>query len=373
MPEDRRRRRRRRLAAVAVIVSLFGALLLAEAIVRILAPPWLQFRMDFLAKGGEPDDAGTDRAWKVVLRNGEFVSFEPNSSFDVTHAEYSHRATIDALGGRTVTPIRAGPIVPCLGDSFTFGVGVHDEETFVSLLQRRCAGYRLANLGVPGTALPSQRRFLETRLEELGAPKKAVVFFFMGNDFEDLRHAAVRVSEPVAVSRGLLWHLNDFVSTTPLRRSYLLQAIKHGLLRVMKGQPRNPVFYVMDPSNGSYLQETKAALAAELAHWVRLRTTRRIEVLFVLVPDAHQLDANRRDKQAGFYGLDGATLDPRLPNKIVAGELERAGFSLVDVSELIGRDCEGLYYVNDGHFTAAGHSAFARLIGPAVESWLRAQ
>ena len=298
------------------------------------------------------------------------MSFEPNSSFEVAHAEYSHRVTIDDLGGRRVSPQGHGRVLPCLGDSFTFGVGVKDEETFVSLLQSRVP-VRLVNLGVPGSALHTQRRILEGRFSELGSPGRVVVFFFLGNDFEDLRKAGEAPSDLPSQHRGVPWLVNDLVNNSPLRRSYLLQSIKHGLLKRAPDQPRNPVFWLMDTRNTAYLEQASRALATEVHTWSRLRESLEVTPLFVLIPDVHQIDQRRRELQAGFYGIPQDSLHASRPNRVAAQALGRAGFEVVDVTEELSQDgSRGLYYVNDNHLTAAGHARFAQCVGAKIADWL---
>jgi hypothetical protein len=136
-----------------IALFLFNATLLVSVFVafelglRIFTPDWLSHRMDFLAHGGPQEDFGTDRSWKVVKENDRFAKFVPHSEFDVSHAEYQTIAKIDELGGRAVTPqvSSSGKVIGCLGDSFTFGVGVANGETFVDHLQPAFS-LRLVNL-----------------------------------------------------------------------------------------------------------------------------------------------------------------------------------------------------------------------------------
>ena len=54
-----------------------------------------------------------------------------------------------------------------MGDSFAFGVGVDDRQTYVNLLDLK-SSLRYLNLGVPGSALPNHLDIIEYRhVEEL--------------------------------------------------------------------------------------------------------------------------------------------------------------------------------------------------------------
>jgi len=72
----------------------------------------------------------------VPMTDNEFT-LRPN--LDVTHvsAEFSKRIRTNALGYRRVGDGGGAAEVLFLGDSFTFGHGVADEETFVAIVCTR--------------------------------------------------------------------------------------------------------------------------------------------------------------------------------------------------------------------------------------------
>jgi hypothetical protein len=174
---------------IMVAISATLTLLSLEFIARVLAPAWLTQRMLFVNPPPGGQAFGSDLAWKVDKKGGYFWRFTPHSEFDVTHVEYSNKAHIDGYGGRVTAGADSAEnkdFVPFLGDSFTFGIGVADAETFASLLSPVASPRRILNLGVPGTALEDQLTIVEIRHDELGRPRKYVFFFFIGNDFSDL-------------------------------------------------------------------------------------------------------------------------------------------------------------------------------------------
>lgn len=121
----------------------------------------------------EPDP---DRFWRL-RRNvnkrceGEIGNSGP-LSFNVSTDEYGFR--------RTANNSDAGHTILFLGDSCTFGVGVDDQETFVSLLQNRLPATRCVNGGVPGYSAFQGRRLLKAvSIQEL---PDVVVVSFLFND-----------------------------------------------------------------------------------------------------------------------------------------------------------------------------------------------
>jgi hypothetical protein len=71
------------------------------------------------------------------------------------------RALSNAGQGQTLEVGPGSPTIVLFGDSFTFGVGVEDVETFASRIAMGFPQYRLINLGVPGSALVQQLEILK--------------------------------------------------------------------------------------------------------------------------------------------------------------------------------------------------------------------
>ncbi len=74
--------------------------------------------------------------------------------------------------------------VALVGDSFTFGIGVDDGETFASLLGRSSSGVRYLNAGIPGYSTGQEYLFLKDRLL-LWRVDEVVLVVFLANDLFD--------------------------------------------------------------------------------------------------------------------------------------------------------------------------------------------
>ncbi len=377
---------RRRRVLILLGVNAAALLLLAavfEIGLRIFAPDWLSATMDYQSEGGRADEVGTDRAWSVVREYGEFVKFVPHSDFDMVHAEFREKANIDEFGGRRLEATSSGDaIVPFVGDSFVFGIGVADGETFVDAMQEHF-DERLLNLGVPGSSLPEQRFIVKRRHEELGRPALCFVVVFLGNDLTDMvnryREAARRAAtgaprgqpagmERTRPQRSLAWRMNAWLHESWIRRLYSVQYLKAKALAAMnrRGGRGNmdPVFRVMNPGNEELLAEVRDILAAELDEWETLRGELGTEFVFVLIPDRHQVVAEERDARAKYYHLDPALLDPGLPNRVLTDELLPRGFRAIDTTDAIraAGDPARMYFRRDNHLTKEGHALVARTV-----------
>jgi hypothetical protein len=117
--------------------------------------------------------------------------FAPGSVYRQVSNEYDARTTITRAGHR-VPGTDGSPDVIFLGDSFTFGFGLTDEETFASIYCGKL-GVTCANLGIPGSGTSRQIRRLEQFLTQHGwRPREVKLFYFgmsnsfsSGNDFVD--------------------------------------------------------------------------------------------------------------------------------------------------------------------------------------------
>jgi len=158
---------------VLVLASCVVALLLSEAVARIFFP--ISDRLDYITLDGRPI-----KGW-----------FEPGIVYRQISNEYDARTTITPKGHR-VPGSKGNPEVVFIGDSFTYGFGLSDEETFASIY---CSKRHLdcANLGWPGSGTDRHVKRLEEFIQEWGwKPREVKLFFFgmsnsfsSGNDFAD--------------------------------------------------------------------------------------------------------------------------------------------------------------------------------------------
>lgn len=198
--------------------SLLFSIGLAEAVARVFFPIY-----------GGADNVDLDgrpvKEW-----------FAPGSVYRQISNEYAAVTTITSKGHR-VPGTEGNPDVVFVGDSFTFGLGLKDDDTFAS---RYCAAMQLscANLGVPGSGTVRQLRRLEQYLTEYGWKPKEVKWFFFGmsgafssgNDFVDnydfgrrqRAGGAVAADPPASLAARLIG-----MQSMLLEKSYLMRQVKY--------------------------------------------------------------------------------------------------------------------------------------------------
>ena len=323
------------LRLMLLSVSLVVALLGAEAAVRIVHP---------IADGRN----------NVTLDGVPIASwFTPGSVYRQVSNEYNAMTTITPLGHR-VPGTDGSPEVIFLGDSFTYGWGLKDEDTFASIY---CSGLQLrcANLGVPGTGTAKQldrlQQFIQTHNWR---PREVKLFFFgmstawsAGNDFVDnyderglsdaraagkaIAPAAAPPAQP-APSPGLAERAISLQSAI-LRRSNLMRVVKYYWGPMLKS------VIVADPGN------ERMTLAL---HYTRQNLQR----------------LDRLSKQLGFqYRI--YLIAP--VQDVMLGSYPRTLQALQDVApvpvagtgQLFTDDPERYYYAYDGHINASGSRKIA--------------
>lgn len=360
-------------SVTAIFIGLLLAFIIVESLLRIFTPEWLAFRMNEINPDSE-SVAGSDRDWPVVEINDEFKSFVPFASFNIEHFEYRNLATIDELGGRRTRSFDDWPLIPFLGDSFTFGVGVNDDQTYINLLAGPGLG-RFVNLGAPGIALNKELDILQLRHRELQNPQIYVLTVFAGNDFADLYNYYTRTL-PQKSRRGhrenendpsMLFKINRFVYRNPLTKHlYSVQFLRQKVLLLLNRnnpQHMNPVF-LEARTDTPYLQEANRYFMEQLRRLKEMSRKLNFSFLFIILPDVHQIDRTLMEVKAEYYGIAPETLDLKMPNKLLARNFLSEDIPFIDISTCLESHDQSnrLYYRFDTHLTAYGHLAVARCL-----------
>ena len=156
-----------------VTTSLIVSLVVAELAARIVHPI-------------------SDGRNNVTLDNKPIKGwFDPGSVYRQISNEYDARTTITDKGHR-VPGTDGNPDVVFIGDSFTYGWGIDDANTFTNIY---CSGTgrACANLGIPGSGTARQLNRLSQYLDTYQwQPRQVTLMFFgmssswsAGNDFVD--------------------------------------------------------------------------------------------------------------------------------------------------------------------------------------------
>lgn len=355
----------RRLARLLLVAfSLAVSLGIAEVAVRVVRP---QAVMTVSRGLYEPDPPRRYR-----LRPG-FRGRVGNQ------AEYDTAVSIDRLGmrGGEVGPKAPGAIrILALGDSFTFGVGAREEQTWPARLQEslRALGLpvEVLNAGAPGFGIPDEVAWFERYGREL-RPDLVIVAAFLANDLQDaspdqpkvqvVDGALVVPGETGGLRRWLYYHSHLF----RLFKSSVLE----GPLRSRLGLREPWAVRELRSEQALYSEHPPAELmrGAEATDRAVAELARAgVPAVAVLIPSLPQVDPRKWHavlQQLGFAAADAARLDPRRPNRLFESIFARHGLPVLDLAPGFAaeiRQGRSLYYPVDQHLTPEGYDRMARAV-----------
>jgi hypothetical protein len=367
-----------RIAAglAVLLVSVLLSLLIAEGLVRALAPQQLiQIRPDLW----QPADSV---GW---LRR-------PNATARINTGERTVTVFTDRDGHRVGSDGRheAATQVLLLGDSFMEALQVDHEQTAARLVETTLTSrlgrpVAVRNAGVAGW---SPNQYLARTRHLLAKDRYAlvVVAVFVGNDAVARRIDRTLPREPVKrrslrFPRSLSWTelvqsvlapLNDGLET----RSHLYILAKNQLatLRMRMGVTADylPAEYRRDEA-ASPRWQTTAAILSDLSG---VAAGRGVPVLFVLVPERFQVYADDFTRYVRGFGIDSTTVDVEQPSRLLGEALRARQLRVVDALPAMRAAAsatpERLYGSVDQHLSPQGHRALAAVMAEEAARVLQA-
>ncbi len=266
-----------------------------------------------------------------------------------------YRVRTNSLGLRgpetTLKPQR--PRLLCIGDSFTFGDFVEDDESLPAQLQLNLdPGSEVLNGGVGGTTIVDQRVFLERMLF---LEPRVVLIISSENDLEDLLSDPplhVLMARNRTLKSGRLAPLFlAFRDTALFNLSLRAKSATRAWKTRSAAQAREQV-----PERFEELVTRYAKAASEMRDMLR---TRHIELVFAAFPSWFRLSGNQAPRETigpvlralRAEGIDGIDLTPAL---------RAAGLSVTE-----------LYLLpHDGHPSPRAYAIVAKAIAPRLRAAL---
>lgn len=377
-------------AGVLVGASLFMALLLAEVFVRVAMPQPL----------APPLYSETPYGFGI-LPNLHGLTVESD-------ARRPYHVTTDAHGFRSRQPVNDAPTsgtrrVLVLGDSFTFGVGVEDNETFVARAEAALNGggeggagkssptkcYELINASCPGWGTENELGYWRQQ-GHLLRPDLLVVVYFQNDLFDNLRNQVYRVRdgrvEPAPAPPSAS-HARRLVRSLPFYgflcgHSHLVNLVRRVAASRGAGSQTDamPTPPPPPPAPASVAQSDSAppSAPAQPFVWPASVIAREVGIYRVLMEAL--LDDAARDHVPVLLVILPWTADldgPPMPHLTEAERLaaewekDRPGFWLLDTyAPILAAKQRGddLFLPVDRHFTPTAH----RLVGDLLAERIRA-
>lgn len=300
------------------------------------------------------------------------------------HYDFDVRYSIDARGQRngeltsTKKPTSL-PTIALVGDSFTFGFGVEDNQTFHALLNKRDTHKHYLNMGIPGFSTDQQYLMIQ----QLDASSKAdhyVLLFYLGNDLLDnalpFPLQAPRAKPYFTAVEGQLKRQHNPVpnQAKPARlRSMTMNSVVFGKDLSYK----NTLFDKLIASSNimsRLFPSTVNHSKAEIDNILSRRLLEHEKLLHVLLSNIKST-AEKTGSSLTIALLPGQSyvVTPDSYSAYFQGYVKRSvsamsaelGLSVIDVAGKLASRYERTrlwFHPNEGHFTAEGHKQVAEIL-----------
>jgi hypothetical protein len=275
---------------------------------------------------------------------------------DVRHvaSEFATHIHTGDFGYRKMSKESPAPDFLFIGDSFTFGHGVSDDEVFSEIFCKT-RGAACLNLGRSGSDTFDQVRILRHEIDAHQLRPKTVVLTMLtacwlgvagndlGDNLTDYRSAKRSSVEPGAPIRASLAPSPTEAMRTLQRWLGDFEITKRVMIVASSGLKRS-VYACSEPGE---LDAAGNATAVALGELAQLAEQYRFQMKVVVV-HAYQ------DLNGGF----------RTTEAIVTRALPKAAGCIPTAAKFRNEH----YYPYDGHFNAAGHANLAAILDGTIES-----
>ena len=326
-------------------------------------------RSDHMSKGMVAFDA--ELGWRLTPR---WLGSHRHHDFEVSYA-------INRYGFRGEFPEpRTGKRYALIGDSFTFGIGVEDNQTFVHLLnsaEQRSDTF--LNFSVPGTSTDQQYLLIKRRLAAF-APDVIVLMVYLANDLFDNQLAfPLQAEHPKPffqlTNDGRLRLMNSPVPRTRKPAAAKNRTLSSVVLgeQIQAGEPSFQAFAklelfrrlgffqnIQQITDGEFEQRFASALELfeALVSAIQLVTAQQgAELKIVLLAGKSFID--QPDSVSGQY-------QDFLRRRIVTILENNSAIQLLDMAAQMRTvhaiEKANWYFPNEGHLNPEGHRLLAKLL-----------
>ena len=356
--------------------------------------------------------------WVADTQRRHLLRLDGNAQWRHTSNEFDYTFRTNRLGLRGPDVAFAKPNgsrrVLVIGDSFVAGIGVDDRDVFTSVLARRWRKSKIevVNLGRAGTSTIREL----TLYQELGRrfePDVVILVYYLGNDLAEVveeqdatEQAAWRpqgtlrrvvyaccpnvycelaIQKRLARTRAQMGPRTNGQIVRRIRDEATEAGIDPDLaerrytslpddVRRMARDGQFPEYRYLqaclfprrfqnsiDPDD-EFFRPAWARTEQSLDQLKRAVEADEAQLMLVVVPEAVQVVASSMsfNKDLGFV-VDPGWLEekPGRTAEALAGWAQRSGVPLLEMLKPLRESHESTYYVEDGHWTIAGHRVMA--------------
>lgn len=302
----------------------------------------------------------------------------------------------------------SSPRVLAVGDSFTWGVGVTYDETFVTLLEKRLQeihpGTEVVNLGVIGFE-PEHELHLVQHYGIHLHPDLVMLNVFVGNDIIRKRGADTEEAlvvggnsyfvhhngnwfhDHIGPDRWFLYHDINYLVRVDLAPVWHLFRKQHRRNRSVQSGKNPTISVPWDLDYIEYIEDRSDIFLTEdtplfAQHWNHalekmnalhgFLLSRGVPLLVVLIPEEVQLDQGLQRDFIVAVGGRREQYDFEKPQRLLTEWCRQQKVICHDLLETFKRDYHPgtLYFSNDFHWSAAGHKVAAAALLSTLQKQL---
>ena len=355
-----------------VLGALVVALLLAEVLIRVVAPQQLI------------------RIETGVWHPQDTVGYTFHAQLDrpINTGERTVRLRTDRDGFRIGAAGRADgdTRILIMGDSFFGALQVEYEQSFPGLVQDRLhsdGSVAVRNAAVPGWD-PAQYWYRTASLVTQDSFALTVVGVYIGNDAVALPPEPIAPVEPLIVHhlrwpRSLAWSevvnawlrpVNDWLEAHSHLAVFLKRESKTGLMRLGLTPEYFPVEFRKSEATSPRWSNT----ADILARLEGASVAAGAPVVFLLIPTPFQVDSAVFAQYVAGFAIDPEQVDLEQPTRLLAAAMRERGLEVVDALPAFREAHAGgvnLYGRVDRHLSPEGHELLWEVAAPAIQRSLQ--
>jgi len=344
---------------ILLMFTIGVCLFVVEVFLRLFAPQIIELNIkyewraedDILPYVPKPDYKG-----RMFLKDQYDVAFSTNSG------GFRGAADISPVGDEEDLRLLF------IGDSFTFGWGINDDETYASRFAERleevfpAKNIEVINAAVYGYDIVQYREVLKRTLKY--APDIVFLGFCLENDLNitPLKAGSSDVEDSIRVEKNdIAYHIREFINHLHLvamirDRLYItFPKIRNLMLSIGVNNKRDIFLEKYTPSLERSLEETGKVLIDMNA----MAGKGGAEFIVVLIPLKEQIYCREEINRFTGYDIDR-------PNMALKYILERNNIKYVDILpglvEKSGKTGDRFYFDIDPHLTRHGHAEAAEIL-----------
>ncbi|MBI5742149.1 MAG: SGNH/GDSL hydrolase family protein [Nitrospirae bacterium] len=295
-----------------------------------------------------------------VVRYDELIGWvwAPNANFRYDAPEFHAAVKINSDGLRSDHDYSPDRIpgkrrILVAGDSFTFGHGINNGDTYPDILEKTLDGTEVLNFAVSGYGTDQQLLLLQKKGLRY-RPDLVVLGFYKGDIFRNVERYHGNAQKPVfKLSNGDLVLTNVPVpEVTDMRQpDTLFQSVERHS-RIYRIFSERALWLLQHLGYGESWEVTEAIVKK----MQRSVSDAGSKLLVVIIPSSQAVYGNPLIKAIHHRTIRG-----------MRDMLDRTGIEYLDLTPELSEWAEAhqgekLYFINDGHFSPQGHRATAEII-----------